>query len=393
MSVDALHANGRYYNEVRNHNPKRMRIAWVMGNYCNYSCSYCWPSTHQGDVPMPKWSDDYMNNLKHLMWQYTMHGSNEFEWILTGGEPTQYSDIKKLVEIIRALPGVHKIICQTNASRTLRWWRQNVHLFDGLYITIHAEESDIDHIWQVAQIAMDSADLTKEKNYQIKMHIAGHPTMQERVKQFGNRLLELRRQTLGNDFDANTWRCRINASIKWLDTGRDDGQDYELFGYSKEYADWIRWFNQYWKDEYIDTNPHLGFYHSIWKNQKDTSVRYVDSSIGNFTKADIGHFIKAEDLVETNPDYTGWHCFAHKQWLEIDKYGSLRLNCHQNLTPHEPHKNKFGNYYNIFEPHADFKKFRIPRGPLVCGMGACKCLGLYEVSKINTNSKQKEVLQ
>ena len=110
MSVDAKHANGRYYNQVVNANPNRMRIAWVMGNYCNYSCSYCWPSTHRGDVPMPKWSDDYMNNLKHLLWQYRMHGSTEFEWILTGGEPTQYGDLKKLVSVIRSLPGTHKIL-------------------------------------------------------------------------------------------------------------------------------------------------------------------------------------------------------------------------------------------------------------------------------------------
>lgn len=381
MSVDAKHANGLYYNQVVNTNPNRMRIAWVMGNYCNYSCSYCWPSTHRGDVPMPKWSDDYMNNLKHLIWQYKMHGSTQFEWILTGGEPTQYSDLKKLVGVIRSLPGEHKIILQTNASRTLRWWRENVHLFDSLYITIHAEESDIDHIWQVAQIAMDTCPPSTPKNYQIKMHIAGHPTMETRVREMANRLLELRRQTLGNDFETNKWRCRINASIKWLDTGRDDGADYELFGYSKEYGEWINWFNKHWKSEHAEVDPHLGFYNSIWSKWKVTQVKYNDN---NTSKTE--DIIRAEDLVQTNPDYTGWKCWAHKQWLEIDKYGSLRLNCHQNLTPHEPHKNKFGAYYNIFDPHAEFKKFKILREPLVCSVGSCKCLGLYEVDKINTNS-------
>jgi len=388
MSVDAQHANGRYYKEVINSNPNRMRIAWVMGNYCNYSCSYCWPSTHRGDVPMPKWSDDYMNNLKHLLWQYRMHGSNEFEWILTGGEPTTYGDLKKLVSIIRSLPGVHKIICQTNASRTLRWWRENVHMFDSLYITVHAEESDPDHIWQVAQIAMESCPPNIEKNYQVKLHIAGHPTMEDRVREMGDRFLELRRQTIGNDFESNSWKARVNASIKWLDTGRDDDADYELFGYSEEYTAWIKWFNDYWKNEFKEQNPHQGYYQSIWKNWKSTEVRYNDNDTSK-----VVDIVRAEDLVIKNPNYTGWNCFAHKQWLEIDKFGFLRLNCNQNLTPHEPHKNTHGSYYNIFEPHAEFKKFKIPREPLICNVGSCKCLGLYEVSKINTNSKQKEVLQ
>ncbi len=36
-----------------NHDPKKIRVEWAIGNTCNYSCNYCFPGSHEGDIPWP----------------------------------------------------------------------------------------------------------------------------------------------------------------------------------------------------------------------------------------------------------------------------------------------------------------------------------------------------
>lgn len=280
-------------------------------------------------------------------------------WVLTGGEPTLYSDLPKMIETIKSVSPDAEIICQTNASRTIRWWEENCHLFDSLWITAHAEFTDIEHNIKVMETCLRSCEGSDHlKNYSISFNMAAHPTQPKKVRDIVQRLKEWA--------EEDRLRNRFRLMIKPLDMGRPKkGEgDYEMFTYDPVYRAYI---------EYVNATPFQSQYsswktidHRYWVEDADRTRRKVTG----------------EQIVIDNPNYKGWLCNAHKEWLMIDKHGDLTINCGQ--TPYD-------RSYNIYEPHSEFKSFNIPNKAMVCEGQGCQCLGLYVASKINNSNYNRDI--
>jgi len=332
---------------------KLATITWVLGNYCNWDCSYCWPATHKGDVPMPKWTDDYNDNLKHIIKQFKGY---TLRWVLTGGEPTLYSDIRKMVTTIREASPDSEIICQTNASRTVRWWQDNCDLFDGIWLTAHTEFTDIEHTIKVMETCLASTNNSYQKNYSISFNLAAHPKDPIKVKGIVDRLKLW--------VDSNPTNNRLRLMIKPLDMGRykpGDGE-YEMYNYGYMYKRYI---------EEVNSKPFQSQY-----STKNTTIQHViETEDGTVTPT------TGERIIASNPRYPNWLCNAHKEWLMIDKNGDLSINCGFPVYDRE---------YNFYEPHAKFKTFSIPEKSITCDGRACQCLGLYLTSKINNSNYNVE---
>jgi len=126
-------------------------VELMLSNVCNYKCHYCFPGFNEGSLKWP--SDNYdllVSNVKHLFEYYkTNLGKKKFHVKIMGGEPTVWSDLPKFVYDLKQAEECY-VRMSTNASRTLRYWKEKSNLFDQIIISVHNEFSDIDHIIDVA---------------------------------------------------------------------------------------------------------------------------------------------------------------------------------------------------------------------------------------------------
>jgi len=99
-------------------------ISWILGRFCNYKCSYCWPYART-DKPDHQPLEVYKNTVDEIKRQARANGFNQFHWSFSGGEPTVY---KYLLDLIKHLDdGVQTpyqtVHMTTNLSPSLTWWR------------------------------------------------------------------------------------------------------------------------------------------------------------------------------------------------------------------------------------------------------------------------------
>jgi organic radical activating enzyme len=99
-------------------------VSWILGRFCNYKCSYCWPYA-RADIPDHQPLEVYKSTVDEIKRQARANGFNQFHWSFSGGEPTAY---KYLLELTRHLDDGVKTPYQTihmttNLSPSLNWWR------------------------------------------------------------------------------------------------------------------------------------------------------------------------------------------------------------------------------------------------------------------------------
>lgn len=123
-------------------------VSWILGRFCNYSCSYCWPYA-RSSTPDHQSLELYKTTVDEIKRQARQNGFNQFHWSFSGGEPTAY---KHLVELISHLDdGVQtpyqSIHMTTNLSPSKAWWRRWIKAVElnakkSLTASYHAEHAD-----------------------------------------------------------------------------------------------------------------------------------------------------------------------------------------------------------------------------------------------------------
>jgi hypothetical protein len=99
-------------------------VSWILGRFCNYSCSYCWPYA-RSDTPDHQEFGVYTNAVDEIKRQARQNGFTEFHWSFSGGEPTAY---KRLIDLVRHLENdvsspYQSIHMTTNLSPGSKWWK------------------------------------------------------------------------------------------------------------------------------------------------------------------------------------------------------------------------------------------------------------------------------
>ena len=99
-------------------------VSWILGRFCNYKCSYCWPYART-DIPDHQTLEVYKSTVDEIKRQARLNGFTQFHWSFSGGEPTAY---KHLLELTKHLDdGVQTpyqtVHMTTNLSPSLTWWR------------------------------------------------------------------------------------------------------------------------------------------------------------------------------------------------------------------------------------------------------------------------------
>jgi molybdenum cofactor biosynthesis enzyme MoaA len=114
----------------------RLRIEFMVGNYCNYKCNYCGDWANGGTHRWPQDFDTLLKHFRHLLDFYVANGRDDFEINLLGGEPTLWPNVAEFSRIMKSEYNA-KLTLTTNGSRTIRWWEQNADAFDKILFSYH----------------------------------------------------------------------------------------------------------------------------------------------------------------------------------------------------------------------------------------------------------------
>jgi len=100
-------------------------VSWILGRFCNYDCSYCWPYARSSAPDYFKFRE-YTDTLDEIKRQARSNGFTEFHFSFSGGEPTAYKHFNKLVEHYcgDAEAEYQSIHMTTNLSPGKLWWER-----------------------------------------------------------------------------------------------------------------------------------------------------------------------------------------------------------------------------------------------------------------------------
>lgn len=92
-------------------------VSWILGRFCNYKCSYCWPYANS-QTPDHQELSVYLNTINQIRAQACDNGFTKFHWSFSGGEPTAYKHSLELMSKVH----YDSIHLTTNLSPGIQWW-------------------------------------------------------------------------------------------------------------------------------------------------------------------------------------------------------------------------------------------------------------------------------
>jgi hypothetical protein len=114
--------NIKYFGQQTMLDRPLFNISWILGRFCNYKCSYCWPYARSDQIDHQP-LEVYKSTVNEIKRQARANGFNQFHWSFSGGEPTAY---KHLLELIKHLDekesSYQSIHMTTNLSPGSKWW-------------------------------------------------------------------------------------------------------------------------------------------------------------------------------------------------------------------------------------------------------------------------------
>lgn len=125
----------------------QVEVEISLGNTCNYACSYCPPSLHDGSLG---WIEkEHVKAFLDTIDEQFAGRSVLIQY--TGGEPTVYPGFEEILQYGKDLGFHHSII--SNGSRKPRFWEKFSSYFDKVHLTFHQEQADLEHFTEIVKIA------------------------------------------------------------------------------------------------------------------------------------------------------------------------------------------------------------------------------------------------
>ena len=314
------------YIKLEHNNPEHgdwVVVNWCLGNFCNFSCSYCPSGLHDGSKKWPE-KEIVKAFIKNVVDHYS---PKKVYFEFTGGEVTLWSHFSEICKYCNELGS--KVGCISNASRTLRWWKENKQFIDHACLSFHPEFANPDHF----------IEIVKETHKDLRTHvnIMMSPEKFDFCVDVANRVVELgdisiALQPLIHDF-GDTLYDYTSEQQQVFD------QQHELFVKKIQYT---KSFNYY-----------RGAMSKVFKD-------------GSKTPSSAHRFIS-----EKTNDWSGWDCYAGVEQLIVDMDGSIyRGWC------------RVGG--NI--GHIEDTILQLPSTPVRCNKTMCHCNFDIMSTKVNPNA-------
>ena len=123
-------------------------VSWILGRFCNYNCSYCWPYARSDKVDHYD-LEIYKKTIDEIKRQARSNGFTDFHFSFSGGEPTAYKDFRDLIDYYAndINPKYQSFHMTSNCSPGMKWWTKTIETlakFNRVSITasFHAEHAN-----------------------------------------------------------------------------------------------------------------------------------------------------------------------------------------------------------------------------------------------------------
>lgn len=301
-------------------------IDWILGNYCNYKCDYCFPMLNSGTIRPPKLDSELKDNILHLINQVKTVTDKKLLFNFAGGEPTLYHDFENLLTYVKEYGYVSVI---TNGSRTANWWEGNKKFLDKVIISYHVEQANLEHIKNIIRIL--------ENNVSLSIHVMVDDLHFDKSIHAFNEFQKFILQE----------QLKVNLLVKPLRSTTTRKIVYT--------------------ENYLNIISNL---RTITKNPNHFFNSYSTVKLENGEET----IFNIKDVLRLQGNYKNYKCYAPSNFVQILSDGKIgEMTCGQKYLPEAT---------NIFA--LDFKeKFILKNDHIICqSTNKCGCVGLELANKI-----------
>lgn len=99
-------------------------VSWLLGRYCNYRCSYCWPYA-RSDKKDHRPTGLILKTMDEIKRQAREKDFNSFHFSFSGGEPTFHPGFLEIIDHYSSdtpQANYQSLHMTSNCSRPLKWW-------------------------------------------------------------------------------------------------------------------------------------------------------------------------------------------------------------------------------------------------------------------------------
>ena len=160
-------------------------VSWLLGRFCNYRCSYCWPYA-RSDKKDHRPTELCLATIDEIKRQARERNFNSFHFSLSGGEPTfhpGYIDILNHLNNDAENTNYTSVHMTTNMSRSVRWFEEEycpaVSKFHRASITASLHTEHVDSPEKMQDFA-DKLILCQEHDVQVTINMVMVPEWFER---------------------------------------------------------------------------------------------------------------------------------------------------------------------------------------------------------------------
>ena len=129
-------------------------VSWLLGRYCNYKCSYCWPYAHTTKKDHRP-TELCLKTIDEIKRQARSNRFNSFHFSFSGGEPTfhpGYLDILKYLADDVINTNYTSIHMTSNCSRPLEWFKTYVEFAKSFHRASITASLHTEHVATAADL-------------------------------------------------------------------------------------------------------------------------------------------------------------------------------------------------------------------------------------------------
>lgn len=265
-------------------------ISWILGRFCNYKCSYCWPYAHS-DKPDHQTLQLYLKTIETIKEQAGKNGFTNFHWSFSGGEPTAYKDLLLILYKLFT----DSIHLTTNLSPGMKYWEKYVMytrsaVRRSITASFHHEFADEQEFGDKILYLMSNdvfvtinQVMVPEKFYELR----------ERCIRFHNRGINVTLKPQSNDTASNVVEGYDEMMLSYMRTGFPQHfKNKELLNVKliddqdkQYYIDQAERFNAYGFNKFKDWTCNAGYQGIVIReNEVKRSYSCKDEILGTLTE-------------------------------------------------------------------------------------------------------------
>jgi MoaA/NifB/PqqE/SkfB family radical SAM enzyme len=155
-------------------------VSWLLGRFCNYRCSYCWPYARSDRKDFRPY-DVCVKTIDSIKEQARERGFNSFHFSLSGGEPTFHPDYLKIVKYLNDDAkncNYHSLHMTSNCSRPIEWFKEYYEASKDMHRVSVTASYHREHVKSLEEFA-DKLEFMQKHGIQITVNMVMIPTLFE----------------------------------------------------------------------------------------------------------------------------------------------------------------------------------------------------------------------